>query len=619
RHLEHDGKFIEVETVFQNVETGFTLDERVPKEEKISSMDTYASKVQRSLQRGCVYPYEIIKMLVGGYKDPLFGSFEEYDIIVDRESMTQEIISVKNRPWGINDSNVVFGLIQNSFPDYDAEIRRVIILSDPSTDLGSLAEGECRRIIAAIDLAERNSIPVEWIPVSSGARIDMDSGTENLDWTAAVLKRIVDFTQRGGEINIIVSNINVGAQSYWNSESTMLMHCSGLLIMTEEGSMLLTGKKALDFSGSISAEDSLGIGGVLKIMGPNGQCQLKVRDLIAAYKLLFKHYRLTRCCWKERLVSPYPTKDPRDRDVTGYPYVDQLSQGFKTVGDIFAATMNPERKKPFDIRQVMMSVIDQDQTPLARWKMMKDALSVVVWETMIGGLGVGLIGIESKSIKRFGHIPNDGPDNWTGGTLFPLSSKKLARAINSFSNKIPLVVLANLSGFDGSPESLRNLQLEYGAEIGRAIVNFAGPIVFIVISRYHGGAYVVFSKRLNPSMRVAAIRGSYASVIGGAPAAAVVFPRMVQKNAYRDERIIEARKQLEASNISKIEYEEIFDTVYNEHKNRIADKFDSIHSVERAKKVGSIDDIIEVSELRPYICRILEESLEGRASLRPGS
>ena len=40
------------------------------------------------------------------------------------------------------------------------------------------------------------------------------------------------------------------------------------------------------------------------------------------------------------------------------------------------------------------------------------------------------------------------------------------------------MVLANLSGFDGSPESLRKLQLEYGAEIGRAVVNFDGPIVF---------------------------------------------------------------------------------------------------------------------------------------------
>ena len=50
-----------------------------------------------------------------------------------------------------------------------------------------------------------------------------------------------------------------------------------------------------------------------------------------------------------------------------------------------------------------------------------------------------------------------------------------------------------------------NLQLEYGAEIGRAVVNFQGPIVFVVISRYHGGAFVVFSKALNPRMTALAV------------------------------------------------------------------------------------------------------------------
>ena len=97
------------------------------------------------------------------------------------------------------------------------------------------------------------------------------------------------------------------------------------------------------------------------------------------------------------------------------------------------------------------------------------------------------------------------------------------------------MVLANLSGFDGSPESLRNIQLEYGAEIGRAIVNFDGPIVFCVVSRYHGGAFVVFSGALNDNMEVLAVEGSFASVIGGAPAAAVVFTREVNTRTAKDD------------------------------------------------------------------------------------
>ena len=138
---------------------------------------------------------------------------------------------------------------------------------------------------------------------------------------------------------------------------------------------------------------------------------------------------------------------------------------------------------------------------------MADAETAVVQDAHLGGYPVCLIGIESRPVPRRGFPPTDGPDTYTAGTLFPRSSKKTARAINAASGNRPLVVLANLSGFDGSPESMRKLQLEYGAEIGRAIVNFDGPIVFCVVSRYHGGAFVVFSKALNPNMTVLARRG----------------------------------------------------------------------------------------------------------------
>ena len=156
----------------------------------------------------------------------------------------------------------------------------MLIAGDPSRSLGSLAEAECRRIIAAIDLAERRGLPVEWFAVSSGARIAMSSGTENMDWIGAVLRRIITFTQAGGEINIVVTGINVGAQPYWNAEATMLMHTRGILVMLPESAMVLTGKQALDFSGGVSAEDNLGIGGFERIMGPNGQAQYLAADLL---------------------------------------------------------------------------------------------------------------------------------------------------------------------------------------------------------------------------------------------------------------------------------------------------------------------------------------------------
>lgn len=599
---------IEAEVLVENFATRYTIRGRLPSREQLQPLDPYTSKVVRSLRRASHYPYEVIRMLTNVSSDDFpSGRFEEYDIQFDVNGQ-QKIVSVEGRPYGSNVSNTVFGKIYNR-TDSNTEFERVIILGDPSRDLGSLAEDECRRVIAAIDLAEAQALPIEWIPVSSGAAIDMTTGTENLDWTARVLRRIIEFTQSGGEINIIVSGINVGAQSYWNAEATMLQHTRGLLIMTEDGTMVLTGKKALDFSGSVSAEDNIGIGGVERIMAPNGQAQFRVSDLAEAYKLLFRHYHITYKNSKIPYGRPKVTNDPIHRNVCTFPYSDPLNQGFTSIGDILGQA-NKERKKPFDMRQVMQSVCDQDADIIERWHHMRDAETAIVWECQVGGQSTAMIGIESKPLKRYGDIPNDGPDSWTGGTLYPLSSKKVSRAINAFSNNLPLVVLANLSGFDGSPESLRKLQLEYGAEIGRAVVNFKGPFIFVVISRYHGGAYVVFSKTLNPNMKVAALENTFASVIGGAPAAAVVFPREVLKNTFSDPQIITAQERLRTKTMGKAEYDDLFQKVHLEHQAKLAQKFEKIHSVERALKVGSIDEIIAPETLRPYIAETLASEIE---------
>ena len=321
--------------------------------------------------------------------------------------------------------------------------------------------------------------------------------------------------------------------------------------------------------------------------------------------------------------SPAPrqaaTTDPAGRDVSGYPH-DVAGSDFTSVGQIFSAEHNPDRKKPFDIRTVMRALSDQDHPVLERWAGMADAETSVVQDVHLGGRPVCLIGIESRSVPRHGFPPTDGPDTYNAGTLFPLSSKKTARAINAASGNRPVVVLANLSGFDGSPESMRKLQLEYGAEIGRAIVNFDGPIVFCVISRYHGGAFVVFSKALNPNMTVLALEGSFASVLGGAPAAAVVFSAEVNNRTAADPRVTDLQARLaEASGLAPVGAErsalsarlaEVTAAVRAEKLGEVAAEFDRIHSIQRAVDVGSVDAIVSAARLRPEIIAAVERGLD---------
>jgi acetyl-CoA carboxylase carboxyltransferase component len=578
---------------------------REPHHDPLRPASAYERRVVEARRRRLVYPYEIVRMLAGGER----GKFEEWDL--DPAATAPTARPVPQRPPGANESGVVFGVLSTPTDVVPEGLQRVLVLSDPTRGMGSLSGPECDRIVAAIDLAEREELPVEWVPVSSGAKIAMDSGTENLDATARVVKRIVEFTDAGGTIHVVVHGVNVGAQSYFDALATMGMRTKGALVMTPGASLVLTGRAALEASGSVAAEDELGIGGFERVMGPNGEAQYYARDLAEAFRVLARHYDYSYVVPGEKGPRRRRTRDPFDRTVADEDYVGESADSFRTVGELFDAATNPDRKRPFSMRAVMRAVVDQDGGHLERWRSWVGAETAIVWDARIGGFPVCLVGIESHALPREGYRPPDGPATWTGGTLFPLSSKKIARALYAASGNRPALILANLSGFDGSPESMRKLQLEYGAEIARAVVRFRGPLLFLVVSRYHGGAYVVFSRSLNPKLRAAALEGSFASVIGGGPAATVVLARDVRARALTDPRVASARASLGAdpSAAAREAFDRVFGEVLLEKQRELAAEFDAVHTVERALRVGSLEEIIPADGMRPWVIARLEEEL----------
>ncbi len=580
-----------------------------PPSKPLRPLDEGTRRIISARRRGMLHPAEIVKMLAPAQPsaDQPAGEFIELEL-----SDSGRLEPVDRAP-ATNPTGIVVGTVRNFTERYPEGMLRVILLGDPTRALGSLAEPECRRIVAAIDLAEELSAPLEWFALSAGAKISMDAGTETMDAIAAGLRRIVLFTQAGGELNVVVAGINVGAQPYCNAEATMLMHTRGALIMTPDSAMVLAGKQALDYSGGVSAEDNLGIGGYERIMGPNGQAQYWAADLADACRVLLRYYEHTYVAPGERFPRRAWTSDGADRDIGEAPH--QLpGSGLKRIGDVFSDAANRGRKQPFDIRSVMRAVIDSDHRALERWAGMRDAEIAVVWEAHLGGWPVSLIGIESRPLPRRGPIPPDGPEQWTAGTLFPRAAKKIARALNASAGRRPMVVLANLAGFDGSPESLREGQLEFGAEIARAVVNFAGPIVFCVLSRYHGGAFVVFSQSLNPSLEAVALDGASASVMGGATAAAVVFAGEVERAAAGDERIQildqaiataegTERQQLRARRAAQ------WESVLAQRRREFAERFDHVHSIERAVRVGSVKAVVPPAGLRAFLIDAVERGI----------
>jgi acetyl/propionyl-CoA carboxylase alpha subunit/acetyl-CoA carboxylase carboxyltransferase component len=586
---------------------------RDPHQRALEPASRYERRVAWARGRGLTYPYEIVRLFtapaeqgrkgVGRPSGP--GSFLEYELEAGKA------IPVDREP-GNNSVGVVIGMITTPTLKHPEGMRRVSILSDPTQDMGALSAGECDRIVAAIDLAERERLPVEWVAVSSGARIAMDSGTENLDATARVVKRLVTFTDAGGEVNLILPGVNVGAQSYFDALATMGLSTRGILVMLRSASMVLTGRAALVFSGAVAAEDELGIGGYERVMGPNGEAQYYARDLAEAYAILLEHYAVSYRAPGEAAPRRFATTDPFDRDLTRSAY--DGDDGYRTIGDIFSAELNPGRKRPFAMRPLMRALADGDAGHLERWRDWADAQTAIVWDCHVGGFATTLIGIESRQLARMGSVPNDGPGSWTAATLFAHSSKKVARALNAASGVRPAVILANLSGFDGSPESMRRGVLEWGAEIARAVVGFQSKLLFAVVTRYHGGAYVVFSRELNQNMVAVALTGSYASVIGGAAAAAVVFGRDVRKRAQSDSRVRQARGALEAARdpasraALRAELHRITQDVLLEKRAEVATEFDAVHSVERAQTVGSLDSLLEPERLRLSVIELLSKT-----------
>jgi len=138
--------------------------------------------------------------------------------------------------------------------------------------------------------------------------------------------------------------------------------------------------------------------------------------------------------------------------------------------------------------------------------------------------------------------------------------------------------------------------------------------VFCVVSRYHGGAFVVFSKALNPALTVLAVEGSFASVIGGAPAAAVVFAGEVDSRTASDARVAELEAAVSGADGAQraalvTDLAQLRITVRAEKLNEVAAEFDGIHNIERAVRMGSVDAIVSAGELRPRLVEAVERGL----------
>lgn len=179
----------------------------------------------------------------------------------------------------------------------------------------------------------------------------------------------------------------------------------------------------------------------------------------------------------------------------------------------------PPQKQPYDVRWMIAGrhedpddlasefepgLFDKDSfvETLGGW-----ARTVVVGRARLGGIPIGVIGVETRSVENTTPADAANPDSIeqltteAGGVWYPNSAFKTAQAIKDFNNgeQLPLMILANWRGFSGGQRDMYNEVLKYGSYIVDALSDYKQPIFVYIppFSELRGGSWVVVDPTIN--------------------------------------------------------------------------------------------------------------------------
>jgi hypothetical protein len=94
-----------------------------------------------------------------------------------------------------------------------------------------------------------------------------------------------------------------------------------------------------------------------------------------------------------------------------------------------------------------------------------------------------------------------------------------------------------------------------------------------------------------------------------------VFAREVRTRTERDPRVRDLRERVRATTDEsalgglRARFAEVTAAVRAEMLGAVADEFDAVHTIQRARAVGSVDRIIAARDLRPYLIDAVERGM----------
>ncbi|PYH45867.1 acetyl-CoA carboxylase ACC1 [Aspergillus saccharolyticus JOP 1030-1] len=524
---------------------------------------------------------------------------------------TDNLVEISRGP-GTNTHGMVGWIVTARTPEYPRGRRFIIVANDITFQIGSFGPLEDKFFHKCTELARKLGIPRIYLSANSGARIGMadelipyfsvawndaskpEAGFKYLYFTPEVKAKldasgkkevitelITDEGEERHKITTIIgakdglgveclkgSGLIAGATSkaYEDIFTITLVTCRSVgigaylvrlgqrAIQVEGQPIILTGAPAINkLLGREVYTSNLQLGGT-QIMYKNGVSHMTATDDFEGVQKIVEWMSFV----PDRKGAPIPIRpwfDTWDRDVDYYP----------------------PNKQPYDPRWLIAGKQDDEgflpglfdagsfEEALGGW-----ARTVVVGRARLGGIPMGVIAVETRSVENVTPADPANPDSMemisteAGGVWYPNSAFKTAQALRDFNNgeQLPVMILANWRGFSGGQRDMYNEVLKYGSYIVDALVKYEQPI-FIYIPPYgelRGGSWVVVDPTINPDqMEMYADEEARGGVLEPEGIVNIKYRRDKQLDtmARLDPTYGELRRSLEDATLSKEQLSEI--------------------------------------------------------------
>ncbi len=386
--------------------------------------------------------------------------------------------------------------------------RKVMVIAvdpDPLPESANLASSSSR-YIEALRQAGAEARPVVFLhdspaPYQSGRTAFQGTGVELMMGENSVGRQYYEIARLSGKVPLVCAVFGRMAQA----QAFPTVMCDGM-VMLKDASVSVARPDAVEamLNQEVSYEE---LGGARVHGRVIGDCHqvVSTEEEALAWIRRFLSYLPSNTNEQPPPTIPAPPK-------AGAPGIEEI--------------VPPELHRPFDVRRVMGSLVDEDQF-------------LELGPDFAGEAVTGFSRIEGHAV---GIAANNPMVN--GGVLFPETCRKLTRFVNLCNAfNVPMVFLADAPGFMIGKEVEKAGIVSAGAELFRAIAQSRIPRLCIILRRaYTAGLYAMSGSGFSPTA-VYALPGASIAVYG--PEAATRF--MDKLDLPRDEKAKILRKMEEES------------------------------------------------------------------------